>query len=64
MRAGHLLAAGVALVGLGMAVAFLGIVIPPLFVPGTRVILLGLLAAAAAGVRALLAPGPSHEPGS
>ncbi len=64
MRAGHLLAAGVALLALGMALAFLGIVTPPLFLPGTWLILLGLLAGAAAGVLALLAPGSSHEPAS
>lgn len=62
MRPGLLLTAGTVLLALGLALAFLGILTAPLFLPGTWLILLGLLACAGAGVLALLAPSPPHEP--
>jgi hypothetical protein len=57
-----LLVAGVALAVLGIVIAFLGIVMPGLFVAGTRVVLVGLLVCAAAGIHALVRPAGGSRP--
>ncbi|HEU5210690.1 MAG TPA: hypothetical protein VFU06_14950 [Longimicrobiales bacterium] len=54
MRAGTVLLAGVACVSVGMPLAFIGILAPPLFPVATWVILLGLVACGAAGVVGLV----------
>lgn len=54
MTPGVLLVAAVACTVVGMVIAFIGILAPGLFIPGTWLILLGLLGSAAAGVLALL----------
>lgn len=54
MTAPTLLAAAVVCIALGMVIAFSGILMPGLFIPGTWIILLGLLGCAAAGVLALV----------
>lgn len=55
--------AGLALLGLGMILVVAGVVKGALFVPGTWLILLGLLAFAAAGiVRLLRTRGETAEP--
>jgi hypothetical protein len=55
MRGYELMVPGaVAAITLGVALAFAGIRVGPLFVPGTLLILIGLIAAAAAGVLAVI----------
>ncbi len=49
-----MLAAGVSCLAMGMALAFFGILLPGLFLPGTWLILIGLLGCAGAGLAALL----------
>jgi hypothetical protein len=53
-----LVLAGVAGIGIGMALVIAGMVMPPLFRPGTFIIGLGMLVSAAAGVLAVARPGP------
>lgn len=55
MRAGIVLLAGVAVMAIGMIVAFVGILVSALFLPGTWLILIGLLACAASGFVAIAA---------
>ena len=61
MNARVLLGAGVAIAALGIAVALIGITAAGVFVAGTRVILLGLLVCAAAGVFALIRPDDARD---
>ena len=56
MNARMLLVAGVAIAALGMVTALIGITAAGVFVAGTRVVLLGLLVCAAAGIFALVRP--------
>jgi hypothetical protein len=63
MSARTLLLAGVALAVAGMVTALIGIMSPGIFVIGTRLILLGLVACAAAGVYALVRPGAVQDDG-
>lgn len=56
MNARVLLGSGVAIAALGMAVALVGITAAGVFVVGTRMILLGVLVCAAAGILALVRP--------
>ena len=58
---GRLLVGAIAVVVIGTAVCFIGIVAPGVFVTGTRLILLGLLGCVVAGLFALTAPanGPA-----
>lgn len=51
---GVLLLAAVAVAVIGTALCFIGIIVPGVFVPGTRVILAGLLGCAGAGSVALV----------
>lgn len=62
MSSGVLAGGAAALLALGMAMAFLGILLPPLFLPGTWIILLGLLGFATAGVLAVVRPRASDDP--
>lgn len=50
--------AGVAAIGIGMTLVMGGLIVPPLFRPGTFIIGLGMLLSAAGG--ALRVAGPSH----
>lgn len=58
---GRLLVGAIAMVVIGTAVCFIGIVAPGVFVAGTRLILLGLLGCIGAGIVALVGPasGPN-----
>jgi hypothetical protein len=47
---GRLLPAGVGVAGAGVVLAIAGVIAGPLFVPGTWIILVGMLALAAAGL--------------
>lgn len=61
MSSGALAGGSVAVLALGMGTAFLGILLPPVFLPGTWIILLGLLGCAAAGVLAIARPPATDE---
>jgi hypothetical protein len=67
-RAGHtqratLLAyAGVALLVMGMVLAIAGILTPPLFLPGTWIILLGILTCVAAAILGAVAARADASP--
>lgn len=61
MRARIPLVAGVACSTIGMTVAFLGILAPAWFLPGTWLLLAGLLLCAAAGVLAVGGPGGAAD---
>ena len=61
MNARMLLGAGVAIAALGMVVALIGITAAGVFVAGTRVVLVGLLVCAAAGILALVRPDDARD---
>lgn len=61
MNARVLLGAGVAIAALGMVAALIGITAAGVFVAGTRVVLLGLLVCAGAGIFALVRPDDGRD---
>jgi len=54
-----LLPAGLALITLGMAVLFVGVISPALFYPGIYVIVIGMIVLAVAGVLSMLDREPA-----
>lgn len=60
MTVATLLIAAVACAVVGMVIAFIGILTPGLFIPGTWLILIGLPGCVAAGVLALI-PGKREQ---